>query len=323
MLLLKPENYAPAKSFIRMLFILFLGTNALFAQKKSPLEYSGFFDSYYHRGPINYTLSIGAVGYSGDLCGGLGCQKFNYNIGIGLNYKVWPRTIIGAEFNYFTLGASDEIKNRNISFTSTNYELVVYGRYYFIEDIVRVAADRVRKTKKIKPYFTLGFGGLLYTPVSTYDAAPSDSVFRNENVGYPGITATFPAGFGIQYVITPRVSIIGELTYRLSLSDYLDDVGAVRGNTSGLKDSYGFFNIKLQVTPSAPAKKKKKSMPVPESTGLGGGSSSANTPPADTNTPQTQENKDSSNSNNEAPQNAAEGGVASPPSNPDEEKTKQ
>lgn len=256
------------------LLSLFIASN-LHAQQKNKLEYSGFFDSYYHRGPISYTLSGGLSAYTGDLCGGLPCQTFNYNFGIGLNYKVWPRTVFGVEFNYFTLGATDEVKNRNISFTSTNYELVVYGRFYFIDDIVRVAADRSRKYKKVKPYFTLGAGGLLYTPVSTYYAPPVDSIFRTEGVSYPGITAVFPAGFGLQYVISPRVSVIGELTYRLTLSDYIDDVGAVRGNNKGLPDSYGFFNIKLQVTPSAPAKKKKKSLPVPESTGIGGGASAA------------------------------------------------
>lgn len=245
------------------------------AQKKNKLEYSGFFDSYYHRGPISYTLSGGLSTYSGDLCGALPCQTLNYNFGIGLNYKVWPRTVFGVEFSYFTLGATDDVANRNISFTSTNFELVVYGRFYFIDDIVRVAADRSRKYKKVKPYFTLGVGGLLYTPVSTYYAPPSDSVFRSEGVSYPGVTAVFPAGFGLQYVISPRVSVIGELTYRLTLSDYIDDVGAVRGNNKGLPDSYGFFNIKLQVTPSAPAKKKKKSLPVPENTGIGGGGSSS------------------------------------------------
>jgi len=255
------------------------------AQKKGKLEYSGFFDSYYYRGPMSYTLSGGISGYSGDLCGGLDCQTFNYNFGIGFNYKVWPRTAFGVEFNYFTLGATDALSTRNISFTSTNYELVAFGRFYLLDDIVRVAADRGRKRKKIKPYVTLGAGGLLYTPVSTYYAVPFDSLYLTEGRSYPGITAVFPAGLGLQYIVTPRVSIIGELTYRLSLSDYLDDVGLVRGKTGGIPDSYGFFNIKLQVTPSAPRKKKKKSLPMPESTGIGGGSSGESPSPAAAPTP--------------------------------------
>jgi hypothetical protein len=261
-------------------FVILLATSitAVNAQKKGKLEYSGFFDSYYYRGPMSYTLSGGISGYSGDLCGGLGCQTLNYNFGAGFQYKVWPRTSFGAEFNYFTLGATDAVANRNISFTATNYELVITGRLYLIDDVVRVAADRGRKYKKIKPYITLGAGGLLYTPVSTYYAPPVDSIFRSEGRAYPNITAVFPAGFGVQYVITPRVSVLGELSYRLSISDYLDDVGIVRGNNAGLKDSYGFFNIKLQITPSAPAKKKKKTLPVPESTGIGGGSGGTTAP---------------------------------------------
>ena len=266
--------------FLGLLICLAMSTTNVTAQKKGKLEYSGFFDSYYYRGPMSYTLSGGISGYNGDLCGGLGCQTLNYNFGVGFQYKVWPRTSFGAEFNYFTLGATDEVSFRNISFTSTNYELIISGRLYLIDDVVRVAADRGRKYKKVKPYFTLGAGGVLYTPVSTYFAPPVDSVFKSEGRLYPGITAVFPAGFGVQYVITPRVSVIGELSYRLSLSDYLDDVGVVRGNYSGLKDSYGFFNIKLQITPSAPAKKKKKTLPVPESTGIGGGGGGTSAPAA-------------------------------------------
>jgi hypothetical protein len=259
----------------------------VWAQKNnSPLEYSGFFDSYYHRGPFNYTLSGGLAGYSGDLCGGIGCQKLGYNFGLGFSYKTWPRVYFGGEFNYFTLGATDEVKTRNISFTSTNFEIIAFGKFYFIDDIVRVAVDRKKKHKNLKPYFTMGLGGLVFIPKSTYDSIPADGVLKSEGLTYPGITAVFPAGFGLQYVITPRVSILGELTYRLTISDYLDDVGLIRGNNKGLKDSYAFVNIKLQITPAAPAKKKKRVLPVPESTGVVGGASSngasdAATPPSE------------------------------------------
>ena len=45
--------------------LLLLNTWGL-AQKK-PIEYSGFFDSYYYRGPVNITVGTNAAGYIGTL----------------------------------------------------------------------------------------------------------------------------------------------------------------------------------------------------------------------------------------------------------------
>ena len=65
---------------VKKLIIAFICVLSLFnqnteAQKiKRQLEYSGFFDSYYFRGPVAITVGIGMVGYKGDLCGGLACN---------------------------------------------------------------------------------------------------------------------------------------------------------------------------------------------------------------------------------------------------------
>lgn len=246
-------------------------TGQLQAQKRQ-LEYSGFFDSYYFRGPWAITAGFGMAGYNGDICGGLKCNTLRYVYSLGLNYKVWPRTVFGAELSYFNLQATDNNAQRNISFTSTNYELDVYGRFYFVEDIVRVAADRSRKPKRLKPYVHLGIGGLLYNPVSTYGPLTDSANILSEGRTYPGITFVIPAGFGLSYSFSHRVSILAELTYKYTFTDYLDDVGAVRGKSTGLNDSYGMFNLKLQLAPWAPkVKRKKKYHGTPPDSNGGGG----------------------------------------------------
>src|SRR6185437_7691196 len=110
-------------------------------------QYSGLFDTYYYRGPFSITGGVGATAYNGDL--GL-FNKPSYAIAVGANYKLWPRIALGAEFLYYQLQGSKttSVSDTNLttsstsSFTSTNIELDLYGRFYLIDDIVRVAVDR-------------------------------------------------------------------------------------------------------------------------------------------------------------------------------------
>ena len=60
------------------------------AQGKRHREYSGFFDSYYFRGPITYTVGFNVTGYSGDLSKSP-VNSLGYGISIGANYKTWPQ----------------------------------------------------------------------------------------------------------------------------------------------------------------------------------------------------------------------------------------
>src|SRR4051812_14003687 len=130
------------KVFIAALCITTLLIQNAVAQKKRELEYSGFFDSYYFRGPIAITLGGGFVGYNGEFSPGFPSKSFKNVFSLGANYKVWPRTVFGAELSYFNLAGKDSSASINGSFTSTNIELDLYSRFYFLDDIVRVAADR-------------------------------------------------------------------------------------------------------------------------------------------------------------------------------------
>lgn len=235
------------------------------AQGKRHREYSGFFDSYYFRGPITYTLGGGMTAYRGDLSSGLiGTNSLGYGISIGANYKTWPRIAFGGEFSYFTLSGKDFDSQRSISFTSTNMELLAYGRFYFVDETVRVAPDRKKERDLVffKPYFTTGIGFLLYNPVSTSSNAAFDSLKVTEGKSYPGYGPVIPVGLGFAICPTHRLSFVLEASYRFTFTDHLDDVSA-RGN-SPKKDGYGFVSFKVQYCPGAPAKKKKQNLPPPE-----------------------------------------------------------
>jgi hypothetical protein len=234
------------------------------AQGKRHREYSGFFDSYYFRGPITYTLGFNATAYRGDLTTGLiGTNSLGYGVSIGANYKTWPRVAFGGEFTYFTLSGKDFNATRGISFSSTNMELLAYGRFYFVDETVRVAPDRKKERDLVffKPYFTTGIGLLHYSAVSTSSNYQVDSARIGEAKG-AGYVPVIPVGLGLALCPTHRLSFIIEASYRFTFTDHLDDVSA-RGNSSK-KDGYGFVSFKVQYCPGTPAKKKKQNLPPPE-----------------------------------------------------------
>ena len=238
--------------------------NDIHAQGKRQREYSGFFDSYYYRGPITYTLGFNATAYRGDLAESIGLGSLGYGVSIGANYKVWPMIALGAEFTYFTLKSNDFDTKRNISFSSTNMELLAYGRIYFFDEVVRISPDR-KKEKDLtffKPYLTAGAALLMYSPVSVNNGVLTDSALGGvETKRYPGYGPAFPVGLGFSIHPSHRLSFAIEATYRFTLTDYLDNVSA-RGNSSK-KDGYAFLGLKVQFAPSAPKKKKKMSLPPP------------------------------------------------------------
>lgn len=238
-------------------------SNDILAQGKRQREYSGFFDSYYYRGPITYTLGFNAAAYAGDLSP-LGFNSLGFGASIGANYKVWPVVVLGGEFTYFTLTGKDTDANRNISFTSTNMELLAYGRIYFFDEVVRISPDRKKERELtfFKPYFTAGAAFLMNTPVSVNNGIHSDSALGGvEGKRYPGYGPAFPVGLGFSLHPSHRLSFAIEATHRFTLTDYLDDVSK-RGNPSS-KDAYAFLSFKVQFSPSAPKKKKKMSLPPP------------------------------------------------------------
>jgi len=249
-----------------VLSILFISTlyNSVLAQGKRHREYSGFFDSYYYRGPITYTIGFNATTYRGDLAPSVGLGNLGFGVSIGANYKVWPMVVLGGEFTYFTLSGTDTDANRNISFTSTNMELLAYGRLYFLDEAIRISPDRKkeRELKFVKPYFLTGIAFLMSNPVSVNNGMLTDAQLGGpEKKKYPAYGPVIPVGLGVSLHPSHRLSFAIEATYRFTFTDYLDDVSK-RGNSSN-KDGYAFLGFKVQFSPSSPKKKQKMSLPPP------------------------------------------------------------
>jgi len=246
------------RKFITVLSIFILTLSVSFAQFKRQREYSGFFDTYYYRGPITFTLGGALTTYRGDLTDGLGLKGLSYGFSAGANYKVWPHMVFGAEFTYMNLQSTDFNTTRNLSFKTTGYEFQIYGRLYLIDEIVRVAPDRKKESQYTfcKPYIHYGIGALMFSPTLNYNnpSAPIPSI-----PGGSSIAMVIPAGIGLQFTITQRSSLCVEYVYRFTTTDYLDNLTF----PGSKKDGYGLMQAKFQFAPTAPKRRKKYSLPPP------------------------------------------------------------
>lgn len=239
-----------------VLLLCIVTTTIAFAQFKRQREYSGFFDTYYYRGPITFTLGGGMTTYRGDLTESLGLKGLSYGLSLGANYKIWPHIVLGAELSYLNLQSTDFNETRNASFVATGYELQAYGRLYLIDEIVRVAPDRKKESQYTfcKPYIHLGVGLMMFHSTTT----ATNPLIIGQNIANP-ITLALPAGMGLQFTITQRSSLCLEYVYRFTTTDNIDNI-TYEGSAN---DGYGLLQAKFQFAPTAPKRRKKLNLPPP------------------------------------------------------------
>lgn len=228
------------------IIIIFSLSIDLYAQKRD-MAYSGFFKDFYYRGPFSITAGSGLSAYNGDLCGRPQCNTFKLAYNIGANYKLWPHLAVGAEINYFKLKARSVAPRDALEFSSTNADLRIFLRYYLIDDIITSYSRTIRR--KVKPYAQLGLAGIYYNPKSHFVSDITKTAVMTEGRTYPAFTQGFTAGLGFCFTFSSRLSLLAEGMYVFTLSDYLDDAGALRGKANGLPDGYGIASLKLQVSP--------------------------------------------------------------------------
>lgn len=222
-----------------------------FSQQKKGIEYSGFFDSYYWRGPLKFTGGAGMSIYSGDLSG-FRLKNASPTFSIGGLYKVWPRVVFGAEISYVSLKAEDQILTRKFTYSGTNIETTAFGRFYLREDIIRKHYQLKQKKKVFKPYVYTGISSLIYFPTTT----DSLGVEVEEDGGAP-VALVVPIGVGADFKVSNRIKIGPEFGYKFTFSDRIDDVGEEFGNPE-IKDAFLTFSLKVTYSPFTPRKKPKK-----------------------------------------------------------------
>lgn len=225
------------------------------------------------------SVGTGVSSYYGDLNNPGDIIDTKLNLNVGIQYFFTNRIAARAELTWFQLSGDDAESDtngrtvRNLSFISNNFELTAVG-------IVNALPNGAKFYQR--PYFNAygfaGIGILYFNPQAEFNGEKIDlQPLRTEGVSYSRSAIVVPIGGGIKAKAGPFFNIAIEGGYRLTFTDYLDDVstsyianssftdpvaaaladrrpeiglplqepGGIRGNPDN-DDGYFILNIKLE-----------------------------------------------------------------------------
>jgi hypothetical protein len=192
----------------------------------------GYSQSFYAtRKDRNFLISIGSgtANYYGEMVdpGEFGTLK--PNIAIGAEFYMTNRISIRSELTWFQLSgddskANDDREERNLSFTSNNLELSVLGA-------INLSPMGVRfyQRSQLNLHAFAGIGVLYFNPKAEYQGQKyALQPLQTENQKYSLIQPVIPFGMGARIKLDPFFNILVEAGYRITFTDYLDDVSVRR-----------------------------------------------------------------------------------------------
>lgn len=192
-------------------------------------------ESYIHAG--EFGISAGLGHYFGDLNtrASLNRPKF----AAGIFYIKQFNNYVGLRIagNYAMLGYSDVYsKNetqlrRNLSFNSSVWEASLSGYFNFFKFIPG------SEIYNFTPYLHLGVGAFLYDPYAflegeKYFLRPLNTEGQSTEIPgrpkpYSTTAISVPFGVGLKFSLSENLNFFGEINYRFTNTDYLDDVSTV------------------------------------------------------------------------------------------------
>jgi len=175
------------------------------------------------------TVGSGIAAYKGELVNPGEIGKIKLNIVMGVEYFFADRFSARGELTYFRISgndsnADDDRVERNLSFFSDNLELSFTGTVNMIP-----IGTRFYQRPKFNMYAFGGVGALYMNPKTTYEGKTyALQPLQTENVKYSRIQPVIPVGLGIKYMVNPFFNVAVEGGYRITFTDYLDDISSKR-----------------------------------------------------------------------------------------------
>ena len=195
------------------------------------------------------SFGAGSSNYLGDLVPASGlfsvaAQTMRWNVGLQYtrhlskyfsgNIQVSYIRIAGDDNYFSSTGAFEGNYLRNLHFRNDLKELSVIAVYEPMGN-----AENLSKRPILSPYLYLGVAGFTHNPVARKDPSlvpgtPSLQAWQDlqtediEGAMYSLVNISIPFGFGFRYKIGAQMDLGFDFGYRVSLSDYLDDVSDIR-----------------------------------------------------------------------------------------------
>jgi opacity protein-like surface antigen len=177
-------------------------------------------------------VGAGVAAYHGDLMQSDAnmFKQASYSFNAGVSYAFIKKLSGRFDIGIQQVQAADsknsgaQYKARNLSFKSTVFDVSVSAEYSILD------LDRYMVT----PYISAGVGVMFFNPYTT--GASGKQYLRELGTEGQGLAAypdrkiykktavEFPLGFGVKYPINPNLMIMLDINYRITGTDYLDDV---------------------------------------------------------------------------------------------------
>lgn len=214
-----------------------------------------------------FVYGIGASNFLGDLGGGNGPSKHNFTemdlgatrpaIFTGMRYRLSHRFAAKVNFIFSGIKGSDTYSTsnrtaRNLSFKSLLFEgssQVEFsilpektGRRYSFTSTKKIRLDG------INTYIFAGIGGVYFNPKGLYidnkwyalqPLGTEGQGLTGAKAKYSRVALCFPLGFGIKYSYNRRTNMGIEFGYRMTTTDYMDDVSDSYYDNNAIKEAYG------------------------------------------------------------------------------------
>lgn len=186
-----------------------------------------------------FGLTIGAAHYFGDLNNRAQLNRPKPAVGVFFTKQFNNYLGVRASAHYAQVGYSDIYskvdyqKRRNLSFNSDIVEVALQGDFNFFKF---VPGD---PNYIFTPFVSIGIGAFSYNPYAYYQdrkyyLKPLGTEGQNINYTdpssgkarkpYKSMAVCFPIGAGIKYNLSNNVNLSFQVTHRLTMTDYLDDV---------------------------------------------------------------------------------------------------
>lgn len=170
--------------------------------------------------PLKLGLGLMGASYIGDLTtNGQALHRFHPGVSISLQFD--SEKLIAPQLNtgFGKFVAQDrDLEGSNGAVPNTFVETP----FFFVDFRLRA---RFLRESAFNPYFSLGVGLMGYTPKDQDGNNLLDNIgTRAEGETYGSITAGFPLSLGFEVQLSPLMGLGLEYTYRLTTSDYLDNI---------------------------------------------------------------------------------------------------
>ena len=181
-------------------------------------------------GATNYVGDVGYAPESRDYLD-ISLRTTNFAVGGFYRYSFTPNIAAKIQVNYLRLSGADSLSDnpvrygRNLSFRTDVLEAALTGEYAFftMNDLNRRSRSRV----DFKSYAFAGIGAAFFYPYAQYNdrwyyLRPLQTE-GTENA-YDEMTISVPMGLGVNFTFNKKIRLGLEASYRMTFTDYLDDV---------------------------------------------------------------------------------------------------